>query len=192
MYLPRTLPFKLFLCYIFYELAKDSCLSGFSVQNLPCAPSSLLISPHPLYYTHLYFHITNVIWSLLSYDRNPQIRGNMQYLSFWELIISVYFSHSIHFHTNFITVLFDLTCMNLGSRFSPKMEYRRQKRNKAVTKRKSQKLRSGGLQGLMSQARKLISSMAFLYPSNGKPENKSVKSVREQNYRELKISQVPL
>lgn len=82
--------------------------------------------------------------------------------------------------------------MNLGSRFSPKMEYRRQKRNKAVTKRKSQKLRSGGLQGLMSQARKLISSMAFLYPSNGKPENKSVKSIREQNYRELKISQVPL
>lgn len=50
-----------------------------------------------------------------------------------------------------------------------------------MRKRNSQQLGSGGLQWLMTPASKFISVIAPYIPLNGEGEDKSVKSIRQQN-----------
>lgn len=55
-----------------------------------------------------------------------------------------------------------------------------------------QKLGSAGLGVLRLRPASLLVAQAFFYASSVEAENKSVKSVRKQKYRDLRIPQVPL
>lgn len=57
---------------------------------------------------------------------------------------------------------------------------------------KHQKLESAGLGVLRLRLASLLVAQAFFYASSVETENKSVKSIRKQNYRVLRISQVLL
>lgn len=57
---------------------------------------------------------------------------------------------------------------------------------------KHQKLKSAGLGVQRLGPASLLVAQAFFYASSVEAENKSVKSIRKQNYRVLRISQVLL